>query len=98
MSRSFLVGLVALLSLAGSARAQLPAFLGPGSTPVGDYLRGVGVAAAGMGVYNYTTAMAESINADTAIRVNEYISAVVQYHARAYAARRARILEEGKQN
>jgi hypothetical protein len=98
MSRSSLVALVALASLAGSVRAQLPAFLGPGSTPVGDYLRGVGVAAAGMGMYNYTTAMAESINADTFIKVNEYVSAVVQYHARAYAARRARILEERNQN
>ncbi len=64
---------LAVLSLAAtSARAQFNV-LGPGSTPGGDYLRGVGAAAFGMGVYNRETAIANSINTDTAIRLNEYI-------------------------
>jgi vacuolar-type H+-ATPase subunit E/Vma4 len=93
MSRSSLIALIALSVLGASASAQV---IFPGSTPQGDYLRGVGVAAAGLGVYNYNTAMANSINADTEIRVNEYISAVVQYQARRYAERRARDLDERK--
>ena len=47
--------------------------VGPGSTPQGDYLRGVGAAAFGMGVYNQQTAIANSINAETGIRLNQYI-------------------------
>jgi hypothetical protein len=53
-------------------------FVGGGSTPQGDYLRGVGIAAAGMGSYNLNTARAESIQADTAIRVDMYMSQVFQ--------------------
>ena len=39
--------------------------IGAGSTPQGDYLRGVGIAAMGMGIYNEKTAIAKSINLDT---------------------------------
>ena len=51
-------------------------FVGGGSTPQGDYLRGLGVAAAGMGLYNVNTARAEAIQADTAIKVDTYMNTV----------------------
>jgi hypothetical protein len=96
MSRNFLVVLTAVLLLMGAGvRAQIVL---PGSTIEGDYLRGVGFAAIGMGVYNYDTAMANSINTDTSIRLNEYISAASEYQSRRYAMRRERILGERNQN
>lgn len=51
-------------------------YIGAGSTPQGDYLRGLGIAAAGLGVYNLDTAKAESINVDTAIRADMYLASV----------------------
>ena len=54
--RTSLMGLVILAALETSASAQ---FIGAGSTIEGDYLRGVGVAAMGMGIYNEKTAIAE---------------------------------------
>jgi len=47
--------------------------MGGASTLEGDYLRGVGFAAWGEGVYNLYTAQANSINTDTYIRWNEYV-------------------------
>ncbi len=47
--------------------------LAAGSTPQGDILRGQGIAAMGMGQFNLSTAMANSINTDTMIRWNEYV-------------------------
>jgi hypothetical protein len=46
---------------------------GAGSTVQGDILRGQGIAAMGFGQYNLSTAMAASINTDTAIRWNQYV-------------------------
>ena len=46
---------------------------GGGSTVQGDILRGEGMAAWGMGQFNLATAMATSINMDTAIRWNEHV-------------------------
>ena len=43
-------------------------FGGWGETPQGSIARGMGAFAAGAGVYNYDTAVADSINADTVIR------------------------------
>src|SRR5438105_13795048 len=86
MSRTFLRALLVLVSLGSSARGQ---FVGAGSTPAGDYLRGVGIAAQGMGVYNYNTAMANQINAETEIRVSDYIREIIRLDTRARAARRA---------
>jgi len=91
MLRTSLVTLLAMLMPGAGAIAQV---IFPGSTVEGDYLRGVGVAAAGMGVYNYRTAEADAINTNTAIRWNEYVSAVTEYQSRRYAMRRARILGE----
>ena len=48
-------------------------WIGPGSTPQGDYLKGVGIAAYGLGVYNERTAVANQINANTFIMLNEYL-------------------------
>jgi hypothetical protein len=46
---------------------------GGGATVGGDQARGMGVFAAGAGVYNQQTAVARSINAQTAMQWNEYI-------------------------
>jgi hypothetical protein len=81
-----LAALIVLLSLATPARAQFIA-AGAGSTPEGDYLRGVGIAAWGMGQYNLNTAQAESINTDTFIRWNEYLAAVALEQTKRYVAR-----------
>jgi len=43
------------------------------STIGGDYARGMGVFAAGAGAYNVQSAEANSINADTVMRFNEYL-------------------------
>jgi hypothetical protein len=77
-------------------------YIGPGSTPQGDYLRGAGIAAWGMGQYNLNTAQAEAINLDTTIRFNEYVAAVAneanrEYHARIYAES-TKVKEFYKQN
>jgi hypothetical protein len=53
-------------------------FVGGGSTPQGDYLRGIGIAAAGLGSYNRNTAIAESIHVDTAIRLDSYMNTVLR--------------------
>ena len=95
MSRSILSALAVVLAAAAGAGAQV---IFPGSTVEGDYLRGVGVAAAGMGVYNYDTAVAGSINTDTAMRWNEYVSAVASYQSRQNLMRRQRLQQERNQH
>ena len=54
----------------------------------GDYLRGVGVAAYGMGLGNLYNAQATAINTDTWIRLNEYIAAVLKNENAENAAHR----------
>ena len=61
---------------------------GGSSTVEGDYLRGLGFAASGMGQYNRDTAQAESINLDTAIRWNNYLAAVAKEQTREYVMRK----------
>jgi hypothetical protein len=85
MYRSGLAALVVLASIGCTAEAQI---IFGGSTPEGDYLRGVGIAGWGMGLYNLNTAQANSINLDTAIRGNEYVAAVVKEQTREYVARK----------
>ena len=46
---------------------------GGGQTPQGSMARGMGAYAAGAGYYNQQTAVARSINADTAMRYNQYM-------------------------
>jgi hypothetical protein len=72
MARAFGGTLLILAVLGTDARAQV-LITGPGSTPQGDYLRGVGIAAAGMGIYNERTAVANRINTETFVFWNEYI-------------------------
>ena len=55
-SRRLLAGLVVFAALESSASAQ---FIGQARRIEGDYLRGVGIAAMGMGIYNEKTAIAE---------------------------------------
>ena len=80
-SRWVVAGAAVLAGSAAGARAQ---WIGPGSTPQGDYLRGAGIAAMGMGIYNEKTAIANSINLDTMIRWNEYMAAVANEQRREY--------------
>ena len=70
MTRRIVGSLLILLLAGASAEAQL---ITAGSTPQGDYLRGVGIAAYGMGLYNLNTAQANQINAQTFMMLNEYI-------------------------
>ena len=77
MRRTLLISALTLGLFASSARSQR--FVGGGgSTPQGDYLRGLGVAAWGLGTYNLNTARAESIEVDTAIRLDIYVSNVLR--------------------
>ena len=73
-------------------------FIGPGSTAQGDYLRGVGVASFGMGVYNHQTAIANSINAETAMRINEYVYACLVNENRVNAEHREAMAAQDKEN
>ena len=92
--RMFLATLSVLALFESSTQAQI---IFPGSTPEGDYLRGVGLAAWGMGLYNLETAQAESINLDTSIRWNEYLAAVAAESTRAYVARKRAAATEEKE-
>jgi hypothetical protein len=88
MSKRALAWLLALAWLPARVDAQ-PVYAGPGSTPQGDYLRGVGVAAYGIGMGNLLDAQATALNVDTGIRLNEYIAAVLRNEAAENAQRRA---------
>lgn len=72
MGRVALAMVCILTLISGQVQAQMM-FIGPGSTAQGDYLRGVGFAGFGMGAYNERTAIANAINLNTSIRLNEYI-------------------------
>jgi hypothetical protein len=61
---------------------------GWGATTVGSAARqSAGYYAMGAGVYNLDTAQARSINADTAMRYNDYVAQVTHESARLHAAR-----------
>ncbi|AGA24655.1 hypothetical protein [Singulisphaera acidiphila] len=89
MTRTTLTALALIGSFAGPAFGQIN-FIGPGSTPQGDILRGEGVFLQGAGMFNYYTAQADSINADTMMRINEYIYLSIRQDRAEKAARRAR--------
>jgi hypothetical protein len=89
------IGLFVLVFLAATrARAQIN-IIGPGSTPIGDMERGAGIMAAGAGTYNYYTAVGDSIEADTWMRLNEYVFQSVR---QASMRERQRILERATHN
>ena len=96
MSRPLAITLMLLTTIAANSRAQ-PISVGPGSTPQGDYLRGVGVAAYGIGMGNLLDAQANSINVDTGIRLNEYIASVLKNEAAENAQRRAARIERDRE-
>jgi hypothetical protein len=61
---------------------------GAGSTAYGSIAQGMGQLYAGAGAYNEQTAVARSINTDTAIRFNQYIYLGQQESERKYLARK----------
>ncbi len=67
-----------ILACLGTRSVAQVVFVGPGSTPQGDYLRGVGMAAYGIGMGNLLDAQANAINADVGIKLNEYIASVLK--------------------
>ncbi len=83
--------LITLGALGTSAQAQWFG-MGPGSTLQGDYLRGVGFAAWGEGVYNLYSAQANSINTDTYIRWNEYVQEAYKLMSKEYNERNRAIM------
>jgi hypothetical protein len=87
--RSFAVALgVAVLGLTCVERAHAQGkVLSPGSTVQGDILRGQGVAARGAAVLHLNAAKARSIDADTAMRFNEYVYNSYQEYLRQRALR-----------
>jgi hypothetical protein len=100
------LAVVVLSCLASPARAQwgYPGGFGDfgwfgwgASTVHGDEARGMGVFAAGLGQYNLATARADAINADTAMRFNEYMweaqQAANQRYYRRLAERQRRVAE-----
>jgi hypothetical protein len=82
-----------LLIMSPSARAQW-GYGGWGwggwgaNTPQGAALQGAGQFAAGAGMYNLSTAQAASINADTAMRWNQYVYLSNEEATRRYTTRR----------
>ena len=91
MARSFFLVLI-LCFPAVSARAQWGGWGGWGGgvgTAQGSMMRGAGVAAAGAGAYNQQTAVARSINANTAMQVNQYMYEVNKTNAKYYYTRSA---------
>jgi hypothetical protein len=72
------LSLLLLMLMSTTVRAQRGMIIGGGSTPQGDYLRGIGIAAWGQGLYNLNTAQAYSITADTDMRVDSYLMSVAQ--------------------
>jgi hypothetical protein len=82
-----ILALVVVVALpAAFAEAQF-VWVAPGSTAEGDYLRGLGIAAIGMGFFEVADANAFAINSDTLMRIDLYIGACAAYEARVHAAR-----------
>jgi hypothetical protein len=89
--RSCVAFLITFGALGTTAQAQFFG-MGAGSTLQGDYLRGVGFAAWGEGVYNLYTAQANSINTDTYIRWNEYVQDCYKLMSKEYNERNRAIM------
>jgi hypothetical protein len=67
------------------------------STPIGDIERGAAMYAAGAGMYNLNTAQANSINADTVMRFNNYVYQAALESAYMYNSRKAANIQHNKQ-
>ncbi|MFO0888051.1 MAG: hypothetical protein U0790_02775 [Isosphaeraceae bacterium] len=91
MGRGLLFGLLLVMTVP-PAQAQYGRWGGWGGTvgtAQGSMAMGAGVAAAGAGYYNEQTAEARSINANTAMQVNQYMYEVNKSNAAHYYARSA---------
>ena len=90
--RRIALGLLLVLSMStGTARAQGWGWEGWGgwtTTPEGALAQGMGHYYTGAGIFNEKTAIADSINADTLIRWNNYIFEANEEAARRNVARR----------
>jgi hypothetical protein len=86
-----------VVGLLGSGTQAQYVAVGPGTTLQGDYFRGVGIAAWGMGTYNHNTAVANSINVDTVVKWNEYLAAVARQQTKDYVARKMTIAAQKKE-
>jgi hypothetical protein len=80
--KTSLAALTITLGLCATGQAQPAAYIdnssyfyGPGSTVGGDQARGMGALYQGLGQYNYNTARANAINAQTLMQYNEYVYA-----------------------
>ena len=101
--RPVLFGLALMVITGGTARSQYyypngygyggSGFGGWGATPQGGILRGLGAFAEGEGVYNYDTAVADSIEANTAVRLNQYL-----WNSELEARRRYNIQQQARLN
>jgi hypothetical protein len=89
MYRTCLATLFVLALPGAEAEAQYGhVWWGGATTLEGDYLRGLGIAGWGMGLYNLNTAQAESINVDTTMRWNNYLADVAKVQTREYVMRK----------
>ncbi|WP_422927205.1 hypothetical protein [Singulisphaera sp. PoT] len=94
-------GLALLLLLAARPGHAQYGFFGGGygaSTVQGDILRGEGAFLNGAGNFLYKEAVANSINVDTSIRLNEYIWNVVKFENRENAKHRAAMIAKHNEN
>lgn len=100
MRSMWLAACLALVSSAFAPKAEAQAYRYPAGyggwggwggthTIQGDAAVGMGVYAAGAGAYNEQTAEARSINANTAMQVNEYMYQVNLQNAKTFYARQA---------
>src|SRR5271156_1345546 len=95
MFRFSLATFIAFAMFEDVTRAQ--PFVTAGSTPAGDYLRGVGIADWGLGQLVLNSAQANSINTDTDIRWNEYLADVAKQQTREYVARKLALATQSKE-
>ena len=91
--------MAAALTAASEARAQYGyargyggyGWHGWGSTPGSSMARGMGMLSMGRGMYNVGTAQARSINADTAMQMNQYMYESQQNELKKYVARKHKL-------
>ncbi len=81
-----------------SKRSLAQRFFGGASTVQGDILWGEGIFLQGAGSFLYQQAVADSINVDTAIRLNEYLWNVAKNENRENARHRAEVIARHNEN
>jgi len=101
--RLVLGGLAIVAAASGEARSQFYypngygysgyGFGGWGGTPEGNIARGLGAYAAGEGVYNYDTSVADAIDTNAVLRFNQYVYNSELEARRRYNALNARRLK-----